>query len=140
MVFIPSNLSVAVDTISGGSLRIHGYRPVPADDDVFAAGYFTGAALLGMRVGDLVVIITPTGATGGTVIDITSNNATIAEEAGASGTGFEATVVPTVTAGAYSAGDIMGGLLTFPVASSVNRAVIISGVSVRMKSDRKSVV
>jgi hypothetical protein len=34
--------------------------------------------------------------------------------------GFDIVVAPTVTAGAYSAGDIMGGLLTFEIPSAPN--------------------
>lgn len=47
---------------------------------------------------------------------------------------FIATVAPTVTAGAYSAGDIMGGLLTFPVQRIPNNPVLITGVLVSCKA------
>lgn len=37
-----------------------------------------------------------------------------------SGFGFDVVVAPAVTAGAYSAGDIMGGLMTFTVPNAAN--------------------
>lgn len=46
--------------------------------------------------------------------------------------GFDLVVTPTVTAGGYSAGDIVGALLTFPV--GINNAVIINEVSVMVKA------
>lgn len=36
------------------------------------------------------------------------------------GFGFDVVVAPTVTAGAYSAGDIMGGLMTFAIPNVMN--------------------
>ncbi len=42
--------------------------------------------------------------------------------------GFDVTVTPTVTSGAYSAGDIMGGLLTFPTGMGNGAAVIVNEV------------
>lgn len=48
--------------------------------------------------------------------------------------GFDIAVQPTVTAGAYSAGDIMGGLLTFSgVAPNPNTPLIVTGVQVASK-------
>lgn len=46
---------------------------------------------------------------------------------------FDVTVTPTVTAGAYSAGDIVGGLLTFPVSFRLDMKVIVTGVQVASK-------
>ena len=51
-----------------------------------------------------------------------------------SGHGFDLPVQPTVTAGAYSAGDIVGGLLTFSVAESNNSPVVVTGVEVAIKA------
>lgn len=45
--------------------------------------------------------------------------------------GFDVTATPTVTAGAYSAGDIMGALLTFRTGTA--NAVLINEVSVMLK-------
>lgn len=49
------------------------------------------------------------------------------------GHGFDVAVSPTVTAGAYSAGDIMGGLMTFPVARANDKLVCITGVQASFK-------
>jgi hypothetical protein len=46
---------------------------------------------------------------------------------------FDAAVVPTVTAGAYSAGDIMGALLSFTVGTSA-KPVILQEVHVALKA------
>ena len=45
--------------------------------------------------------------------------------------GFDVVVAPTVTAGAYSAGDIMGGLLTFRV--GYKGAMIVNEILVALK-------
>lgn len=51
------------------------------------------------------------------------------------GWSFESIVQPTVTAGAYSAGDIMGGLLTFSnIARVLSEPVIVTGVQVMLKA------
>lgn len=47
---------------------------------------------------------------------------------------FDVTVAPTVTAGAYSAGDIMGGLLTFPVSKIAGSPVMITGILIACKA------
>lgn len=47
---------------------------------------------------------------------------------------FDAIVQPTVSAGAYSAGDIMGGLLTFQVARADGEGVIITGAQAMLKA------
>lgn len=53
----------------------------------------------------------------------------------ASGWGFDVPVTPTVTAGAYAAGDIMGGLITFAnVAHAADKLVVVSGVQVISKA------
>lgn len=46
--------------------------------------------------------------------------------------GFDVTVTPTVTSGAYSAGDIMGALMTFPTGK--NGSAIINDISVMIKA------
>lgn len=52
-----------------------------------------------------------------------------------SGWGFDVVVAPTVTAGAYSAGDIVGGLLTFDnVAQQPGQPVVITGAQVALKA------
>jgi hypothetical protein len=48
--------------------------------------------------------------------------------------GFDVTVTPTVTNGAYSAGDIMGALLSFPTGVGNGAAVIVNEVSVMIKA------
>lgn len=48
--------------------------------------------------------------------------------------GFSIVTQPTVTSGAYSAGDIMGGLLTFTTGMKANRPLIINEVTVMFKS------
>lgn len=47
---------------------------------------------------------------------------------------FDVAVTPTVTAGAYSGGDIVGDLLTFPVLQIPNNPILISGVLVTCKA------
>lgn len=42
-----------------------------------------------------------------------------------SGFGFDVVVAPTVTAGAYSAGDIMGGLMTFTIPNVPNGGYLL---------------
>lgn len=49
-------------------------------------------------------------------------------------TGFDVKVAPAVTAGAYSAGDIVGGLLTFQVADGSPATVEIEGCQVALKA------
>ena len=49
-------------------------------------------------------------------------------------TAFDEVVAPTVTDGAYSAGDIMGGLLTFNVSKIAENPVLITGVQVVCKA------
>jgi hypothetical protein len=53
------------------------------------------------------------------------------------GYGFDVAVTPTVTNGAYSAGDIMGALMTFTVARANDEPVIITGAQVSCKADVK---
>lgn len=54
---------------------------------------------------------------------------------GKSSYGFSVSVTPTVTSGAYSAGDIVGGLLTFPLGRDAqDEVVLITGVEVALKS------
>ncbi len=51
------------------------------------------------------------------------------------GWGFDVAVTPTVTNGAYSAGDIIGGLMTFAnVARAIDEAFLITGVAVAIKA------
>jgi hypothetical protein len=52
----------------------------------------------------------------------------------AGGAGFDVTVTPTVTAGAYSAGDIVGGLMTFAVAAEEGTNVTLREVQVVIKA------
>ena len=50
------------------------------------------------------------------------------------GHGFDIVVAPTVTSGAYSGGDIVGGVLTFPVGDGINSVVVVTGVTVAVKA------
>jgi len=50
------------------------------------------------------------------------------------GYAFDVTVTPTVTSGAYSAGDIVGALMTFTVARVNDEPVIINRVQVAVKA------
>ena len=50
------------------------------------------------------------------------------------GHGFDYAVTPTVSAGAYSAGDIVGGLLTFYVGDGNSSVVAITGIDVAVKA------
>jgi len=47
---------------------------------------------------------------------------------------FDITVTPTVTSGAYSAGDIVGALMTFNTGIGFNRRLIINEISVMVKA------
>lgn len=49
-------------------------------------------------------------------------------------TGFDITVAPATTNGAYSAADIVGGLLTFPVCKGQPAMAIITGAQVGIKA------
>jgi hypothetical protein len=59
MAFDPSQLSLAVDSIAGGSIRIHFYKTEDTEATVVAAGYMTQAARYGLRVGDLIMVANP---------------------------------------------------------------------------------
>lgn len=48
--------------------------------------------------------------------------------------GFDVVVGLTTTNGAYSAGDIVGGLLTFPVARFNDEHVLVAGVEIAIKT------
>ncbi len=50
------------------------------------------------------------------------------------GHGFDAISAPVVTSGAYSSGDIVGGLLTFYCGQDNNSTVLITGVTVAVKA------
>lgn len=47
---------------------------------------------------------------------------------------FDISVAPAVTAGAYSANDIVGGLLTFPVGQGQPTVAVVTGVHVGIKA------
>lgn len=47
---------------------------------------------------------------------------------------FDIKVVPTVTNGAYSAGDIMGGLLTFATGLSAEKKILLNRVLIAIKA------
>ena len=49
--------------------------------------------------------------------------------------GFSVTAAPAVTAGAYAPGDIVGGMMTFAVASANDVKVVITSVQVLLKSN-----
>lgn len=74
MAFDESKLAVSVDTIGGGSIRLHFYT---TDDDlatVTGADYVAGAARIGMRAGDVVIVKSST-ADGTFVCELGSINA-----------------------------------------------------------------
>lgn len=48
--------------------------------------------------------------------------------------GFDVVLTPAVSAGAYSAGDIVGGLLTFPIAGGKPSVVMVTGAQVSIKA------
>ncbi len=48
--------------------------------------------------------------------------------------GFDVVLTPDTTNGAYSANDVVGGLLTFPVAGGKPACVLVTGVQVGIKS------
>ncbi len=50
------------------------------------------------------------------------------------GHGFDAVSAPVVSNGAYSSGDIVGGLLTFYCGQDANSTVLITGVIVAVKA------
>jgi hypothetical protein len=50
------------------------------------------------------------------------------------GQGFDYAVTPAVTAGAYSAGDIMGALMEFPVCRIPGKPVLITGLQFALKA------
>jgi len=51
------------------------------------------------------------------------------------GYGFDVAVTPTVTSGSYSAGDIMGALMTFTISRANDEPVVIMGAQVACKAD-----
>lgn len=56
MAFTPDTLSLSVDTIGGSSLRIHFYTTADPLATVCATAYFTRAAKIGLRLGDMLVV------------------------------------------------------------------------------------
>ena len=56
MAFTPATFSLSVDTISGGSLRIHFYTTPDSQAAVLGTGYFTSIADRGVRLNDLVIV------------------------------------------------------------------------------------
>lgn len=48
------------------------------------------------------------------------------------------TVYPTITAGAYSAGDVVGGLLTFPIASDRGASGMVRSVRIADNDNEKA--
>lgn len=50
------------------------------------------------------------------------------------GYGVDVAVTPTVTNGAYSAGDIMGALMTFPVSRVADEGILLQRVQVALKA------
>lgn len=49
--------------------------------------------------------------------------------------GFDVAIAPPVTAGLYTANDIMGGLMTFPVARVSGAKIVIKGVQIACKAN-----
>src|SRR5688572_19161547 len=80
MAFTAANFHVAVDTIGGGSLRIHFYETADSEVTVTGSGYFTNVGQRGVQVGDIVVIYSTTGGNliGGVSAIDASGNATLA--------------------------------------------------------------
>lgn len=64
-------------------------------------------------------------------VDITASELHIGQ---VGGYGFDVVVAPTVTNGAYSAGDIVGGLLSFDVARVANECVLINEIQIALKA------
>lgn len=56
MAYTPGTLNLSVDSIAGGSLRIHFYRTADSEDDVTVTDYFAGAGSRGVRAGDVIII------------------------------------------------------------------------------------
>lgn len=61
MAFERKNLSLSVDTIGGGSIRIHFYKTTDAEDVVVGEGYFVGVGRMGVRIGDIIMVFTGDG-------------------------------------------------------------------------------
>jgi hypothetical protein len=60
MAFTPATFAVGVDTLGGGSLRIHFYEHATDNQaTVTSAGYIPKAARLGLRVGDIIIVKAP---------------------------------------------------------------------------------
>ena len=72
MAFDRSKLSLSVDTIAGGSLRIHFYVTADTADVVLGSGYFENAADLGVRVGDIIAVASETAGIGTYVSEVES--------------------------------------------------------------------
>ncbi|MEL6204130.1 MAG: hypothetical protein AAFR47_02295, partial [Pseudomonadota bacterium] len=61
MAFDITALHVALDTIGGGSIRIHFYVTSDDESTVTSAGYLEGVGARGVRKGDVVVVYSETG-------------------------------------------------------------------------------
>lgn len=69
MAFDRKKLSLSVDTIGGGSIRLHFYTTDDSEETVTTAGYFANVARRGVRAGDLIVVYsTAGGQNGGTFL------------------------------------------------------------------------
>lgn len=81
MAYNPSALTLSVDSIAGGSLRIHFYSTSDALASVTASQYFVRAADQGVRLGDLIVFKVPEGTYLSQVTAVTAaGNATVVTE------------------------------------------------------------
>lgn len=129
MAFDASALSTAVDTIAGGSIRVHTY--VTGDDlsDMLAAGYFTNAASRGLRVGD--VILTLDGSGRGTILEVTSiaNKAATVEIYNEEGLAASITIAETATSAP-------GGQATVTNIGTANAAILQFTIPRGEKGDR----
>jgi parallel beta-helix repeat protein len=84
MAFDVSRFSAAVDTVGGGSIRVHFYVTDDDLDTLTAAGYVAPLRRLGVRVGDIVFVTRESaGESFSFVVDsIVSNSATLRQSSG----------------------------------------------------------
>lgn len=113
-------------------------QPVIVVDEAGGSSAATSAALLTEIRGYLDTVETKLAAiqaaaedTSDVSVDLTASELHIGQ---VGGYGFDVVSAPGVTNGAYSAGDIVGGLLSFAVARAPDECVIINEIQISLKA------
>lgn len=129
-------MKLATTTPAAGTADYEIYEGAPEDAPPYTfSGIASGDELYAMVDSGqdaFAVRVSRTTTAGTAIASIAAGENTIG---GVHGWGFDVTTVPTVTNGGYTAGDIVGGLLTFTNVSRIaDEAVIVTGCQVVVKA------